>query len=102
MKSGDVRVVGACDLKASGLRGGCAAKETAGTFPLPPPSNRRIPRGEDGMLVYAVIAFAIAAVGGLILAASVLRGQLAPWALSLVHAAQIGRASCRERVCQYV
>src|SRR3546814_12021685 len=39
------------------------------------------------MLVYAVIAFAIAAVGGLILAASVLRGQLAPWALSLVHAA---------------
>ncbi|RIA47128.1 hypothetical protein DFR49_1696 [Hephaestia caeni] len=39
------------------------------------------------MLVYAVIAFAVAAVGGLVLAASVLRGRLAPWALSLVHAA---------------
>jgi len=39
------------------------------------------------MLTYAVIVFAIAAVGGLILATSVLRGQLAPWALSLGHAA---------------
>jgi hypothetical protein len=39
------------------------------------------------MLVYAVIVFAIAAVGGLIMAASVLRGLFAPWALSLVHAA---------------
>jgi hypothetical protein len=39
------------------------------------------------MLNYALITFAIAAVGGLILAASVLRGRLAPWALSLVHAA---------------
>lgn len=29
---------------------------------------------------------AIAAVGGLVLAASVLRGKLAPWALSIVHA----------------
>ncbi len=38
------------------------------------------------MLNYALIVFAIAAVGGLILAASVLRGRLAPWALSLVHA----------------
>ena len=38
------------------------------------------------MLVYALISFLVAAVGGLILAASVLRGRLAPWALSLVHA----------------
>lgn len=39
------------------------------------------------MLTYALIAFAVGAVGGLILAASVLRGRLASWALSLVHAA---------------
>ncbi|MBS0478097.1 MAG: hypothetical protein JSR79_02215 [Proteobacteria bacterium] len=39
------------------------------------------------MLFYALLAFGIAAIGGLILAASVLRGHLAPWALSLVHAA---------------
>ncbi len=38
------------------------------------------------MLTYALIAFGIAAAGGLILAASVLRGKLAPWALSMVHA----------------
>lgn len=38
------------------------------------------------MLVYAVAAFAIAAVGGLILASSVLGGKLAPWPLSLLHA----------------
>lgn len=39
------------------------------------------------MLTYAIIAFAIAAVGGLVLAASVLRNQLPSWGLSLVHAA---------------
>lgn len=39
------------------------------------------------MLIYALIAFAIAAVGGLILAAHVLRDRFAPWALSLLHAA---------------
>src|SRR5262245_5002706 len=40
------------------------------------------------MLLYAVIVFAIAALGGLTLAAVyVLRGRLAPWALSLLHAA---------------
>lgn len=39
------------------------------------------------MLTYALIAFAVAAVGGLILAAHVLRGKFAPWALSLLHAA---------------
>lgn len=38
------------------------------------------------MLMYAIILFAIGAVGGLILASSVLRGKFAPWALSLVHA----------------
>lgn len=39
------------------------------------------------MLTYAVIIFAVAAVGGLVLASSVLRGKLAPWPLSLLHAA---------------
>lgn len=39
------------------------------------------------MLKLAVLIFAIGAIGGLILAASVLRGRLAPWALSLIHAA---------------
>lgn len=38
------------------------------------------------MLTYALVIFAIAAVGGLILAAHVLRGKFAPWALSLLHA----------------
>ena len=38
------------------------------------------------MLTYAVVAFAVTAVGGLVLASSVLRGQLAPWPLSLIHA----------------
>jgi hypothetical protein len=39
------------------------------------------------MLQWAVLVFAIAAVGGLVLATWVLRGRLAPWALSLLHAA---------------
>lgn len=38
------------------------------------------------MLNYALIVFAVAAVGGLVLAASVLREKFAPWALSVVHA----------------
>ncbi len=38
------------------------------------------------MVTYAVIVFAIAALGGLVLASSVLRGKLAPWPLSLLHA----------------
>ena len=38
------------------------------------------------MLKLAVLIFAIGAVGGLILASSVLRGRLASWGLSLVHA----------------
>lgn len=38
------------------------------------------------MLIYAVIIFAIAALGGLFLASYVLRGKLAPWAVSIVHA----------------
>lgn len=38
------------------------------------------------MLTYAIIAFAIAAAGGVILAISVLGKQLAPWPLSILHA----------------
>jgi len=38
------------------------------------------------MLTYALIVFAVAAVGGLVLASSVLRGRLAPWFLSIGHA----------------
>lgn len=38
------------------------------------------------MLTYAVIVFAIGALGGLLLASYVLRGKLAPWAVSLLHA----------------
>ena len=38
------------------------------------------------MITYALIIFAIAAVGGLVLASSVLRGKLAPWAISILHA----------------
>jgi len=38
------------------------------------------------MLNYAVVIFAVAAVGGLVLAAHVLRNKFAPWALSLLHA----------------
>jgi len=38
------------------------------------------------MLTYALIAFAIAALGGLFLAMHVLRGQFAPWVVSVVHA----------------
>lgn len=38
------------------------------------------------MLKLAVLSFAIAALGGLVLAASVLRNSLAPWALSIIHA----------------
>ena len=39
------------------------------------------------MLTIAVLVFAIGAVGGLVLANSVLRGRLASWGLSLLHAA---------------
>ncbi len=38
------------------------------------------------MLIYAVLIFAIAAVGGVVLATSVLKGRLAPWAVSIAHA----------------
>ncbi|HEX8758354.1 MAG TPA: hypothetical protein VF745_18605, partial [Steroidobacteraceae bacterium] len=41
---------------------------------------------EIHMLDYVLIIFAIAAVGGLVLAAHVLRDKFAPWALSLLHA----------------
>jgi len=39
------------------------------------------------MLNIAVLVFAIGAIGGLVLANSVLRGKLPSWALSLLHAA---------------
>lgn len=38
------------------------------------------------MLTYALIIFAVAALGGLVLASSVLRGKMAPWAISILHA----------------
>src|SRR4051812_26009629 len=38
------------------------------------------------MLIYALIVFGVAALGGLVLANSVLRGRFAPWAISLLHA----------------
>lgn len=38
------------------------------------------------MINYAILAFAIAAVGGAVLATRVLRDKFAPWALSLLHA----------------
>jgi FtsH-binding integral membrane protein len=39
------------------------------------------------MLKIAVLIFAIGALGGLVMANSVLRGRFASWALSLLHAA---------------
>lgn len=39
------------------------------------------------MTTYALIVFVIAALGGLVMAMKILKGQLAPWALSLLHAA---------------
>jgi predicted tellurium resistance membrane protein TerC len=38
------------------------------------------------MLTYALVVFAIGALGGLYLASHVLRGRLAPWLVSLLHA----------------
>jgi uncharacterized membrane protein len=38
------------------------------------------------MLLYALIVFLVGAAGGLVLASYVLRGKLAPWAVSLLHA----------------
>ena len=37
------------------------------------------------MLTYALLIFAIAAAGGVVLASSVLRGKLAPWVISIGH-----------------
>ncbi|MBX3563692.1 MAG: hypothetical protein KF730_03850 [Sphingomonas sp.] len=39
------------------------------------------------MLIYALIAFGAGAIGGLVLASSVLRGRIARWRPSLLHAA---------------
>jgi hypothetical protein len=63
----------------------------AGTFAGAAASDRQAHfinaplRGND-MLVYAILVFAVAAIGGLVLASSVLRGKLAPWAVSILHA----------------
>ncbi|HET8941055.1 MAG TPA: hypothetical protein VFN13_03610 [Rudaea sp.] len=38
------------------------------------------------MLNYALVLFAIGALGGLVLASYVLRGKFAPWLLSILHA----------------
>lgn len=38
------------------------------------------------MLKYALVVLAIAAVGGIAMALKVLKGQFAPWALSILHA----------------
>jgi hypothetical protein len=50
--------------------------------------RRRCPLIRKGkqMVTYAVIVFAVAALGGLYLAAHVLRDRFAPWAVSLLHA----------------
>jgi hypothetical protein len=40
----------------------------------------------DTMLTYAIVVFAIGAVGGLFLASRVLTDKFAPWPISLVHA----------------
>ena len=49
-------------------------------------SGNNSTRSGVNMLTYAVLVFAIAALGGLILASSVLRGKFAPWSVSLLHA----------------
>ena len=46
-----------------------------------------MPTGENSKLTYALFAFVVAAIAGLILASFVLRGNFAPWMLSLLHAA---------------
>ena len=38
------------------------------------------------MLTYAIVLFTITAIGGLVLAAKVLKGNLAPWPISIIHA----------------
>lgn len=38
------------------------------------------------MISCALLTFAVAAIGGLVLASRVLRAKLAPWSLSLLHA----------------
>ena len=39
------------------------------------------------MLTYAILLFSVAAVGGLYMAVRIINGHLAPWSLSLLHAA---------------
>lgn len=39
------------------------------------------------MITYALLVFIVAALGGAVMALKIFRGKLAPWALSLLHAA---------------
>jgi hypothetical protein len=55
-----------------------------GAWPVAEP---RLEKEGSTMLKIAVLIFAIGALGGLVMANSVLRGRLAPWALSLLHMA---------------
>jgi len=48
---------------------------------------KRESKKEGMMLKIAVLIFAIGALGGLFMATRVLRAQMAPWAISLLHAA---------------
>lgn len=50
---------------------------------------------------YALIVFAIAALGGIVLAAHVLRGKFAPWAISVLHAL-LGATGLILLICQVV
>jgi energy-converting hydrogenase Eha subunit F len=50
-------------------------------------AEKRATKRRESMLKIAVLIFAIGAIGGLVMAMRVLRGQMAPWALSLLHAA---------------
>lgn len=38
------------------------------------------------MITFALLVFAVAAIGGILLALKVLKGKLAPWPLSVAHA----------------
>jgi hypothetical protein len=48
--------------------------------------NTTASQESPAMLIYALVVFAVAALGGLVLASSVLRGRLAPWTVSVLHA----------------
>src|SRR5215471_3292065 len=65
-----------------------SAERSSGTFG-PVPHLKMVflaSTGRTAMLGYALIIFAIGALGGVMLATYVLQGRLAPWPLSLAHA----------------